>query len=530
MVSIRSISNLSNKRLKWLANDDSWIVNLLVLGLVFGFIWHIQPFIVLPLNSGFYQDSGFLIYEYFSVTRLSLLIGCVGFSYTLFLTIKHEEVSWNSVPKWLRSIILTCVVLLSWAYGFTETNYFYNKTYSADKIFLLILAYLTIRRPQFAFLFLLQAYLLSKQFAFALPVSYTFTDKQIIYDILFGFSVFQGLKLICFKNVSWHCFLIIVLLILCNWYFKAGLGKIIVGWQYHNSLYNLFIASTAYDWLYQFPKLKSTLGSSLYEMKGIVEYLTLLVEFLCPLILLIRRNWFKYILASFIIFHLLVYLSSGIFFWKWIALEIVLIIITYKWPEILNISKQMKVIYVLFLVLFFFLSPTTSLVWYDTPFLQKYEFYLLNGSEERKLDASFFSPYDVIFAQNRFSFLNERPIYTRTYGSTTNLTTLFEANEAVAANRLPKFTSPVAIEYNQAKEEMFLEFVQEFVNNKLKNDVKWVNWFDAPMHIHQGENQQNFGEFRKANSIRIVYKELLTLPNLNFKEVYKDERVIKLQE
>ena len=530
MVSVRSVSSFLNNQLRGLANNDSLVSNLLVLGLVFSFIWYVQPFIVLPLNSGFYKESEFIIYEYFSINRLSFLIGCVGFSSPLFLNIKREEASWSSVPDWIRSIIITCVVLLAWAYGFTETNYFYNKTYLADKIFLLILAFLTIRRPQFTFLFLLQAYLLSKQFAYALPASYTFTDKQIIYDILFGFSVFQGLKLICFKNVSWHCFLIITLLILCNWYFKAGLGKIVVGWQNHNSLYNLFMASTAHDWLFQFPKLKSTLGGSLYTMKGIIEYLTLLVEFLFPLILLVRRNWFKYIVASFIIFHILVYLSSGIFFWKWIALEIVLIILAYKWPEMLNISKQMKVLYVLSMILLFFISPTTSLVWYDTPYLQKHEFYLLNGSEEIKLDASFFSPYDVIFAQNRFSFLSQRPTYTRTYGSTTDLTTLLEANEAVLTRRLPQFTSAAAIEYNKEKEEMFLIFVQKFANNKLKNDVKWVNWFDAPMHIHQGVNQQNFDEFNKACSLRIVYKELLTLPNLKFKEVYKDEQVIKLQE
>jgi len=530
MVSVRSVSNLLNKQLRWLANDDSLDTNLLVLGLVFGFIWHVQPFIILPLNSGFYKESEFLIYEYFSINRLSFLIGCVGVSSPLFLNIKREEVSWSSVPKWIRSIIITCVVLLAWAYGFTETNYFYNKTYLADKIFLLILAFLTIRRPQFTFLFLLQAYLLSKQFAFALPVSYTFTDKQIIYDILFGFSVFQGLKSICFKNVSWHCFLIITLLILCNWYFKAGLGKIVVGWQNHNSLYNLFMASVAHDWLYQFPKLKLALGSILYQLKGIIEYLTLLVEFLFPLILLFRRAWFKYLMISFIIFHLLVYLTSGIFFWKWIVLEIILIVASYKWSEMLDFSWRLKLVYFFSLVLFFFLSPTTSLVWYDTPFVQKHQFSLLSDSQEIKLDASFFSPYDVIFAQNRFSFLSQRPTYTRTYGSTTDLTTLFEANDAVVAGRLPQFTSAAAIEYNKEKEEMFLTFVQEFANNKLKNDVKWVNWFDAPMHIHQGVNQQNFDEFNKARSLRIVYKELLTLPNLKFKEVYKDERVIKLQE
>lgn len=322
---------------------------------------------------------------------------------------------------------------------------------------------------------------------------------------------------------------VVVLLILCNWYFKAGLGKIIVDWQNHNALYNLFMASVAHDWLYQFPQLKNWIGTSLYQMKGIIEYLTLFIEFLFPLILLFKRSWFKYIMGSFIIFHLLVYLTSGIFFWKWIVLEVVLIITSFKWSGMLRFSFRQKAIYIGALVLFYFASPTTSLVWYDTPFLQKFEFYLVDETQEKKLDASFFSPFDVVFAQNRFSFINQRPTYTRTYGATTSLNTLIEANDAVKKNGTPNFDFAGVVDYDMEKENAFICFIQQFVGNKLNRDVKWVNWVDAPMHIHQGQNQQNFEAFKEADTLKVVYKELLTLSNLTFKEIYRDERMIQLQ-
>ncbi|WP_139135245.1 hypothetical protein [Roseivirga sp. 4D4] len=458
------------------------------------------------------------------MSKLSLLVAICVTAYAAFLSLSWNKIrDWSSIPPWVKVVVMTCVLLLLWAYACSEHNYFYDRSFLLDKALFVIIGLAAFFRPQFIPVFLLQAYLLSKQFSFALPSAYTYTDKQIIFDILFGFSVFYFLKTTIAKNVLWSTFTMLVLLIICNWYFKAGLGKILVGWQHHNSLYNLFMASTAYDWLYQFPELKTVLAKTLSHSRGVIEYATLVIEFLFPLILFWKRSWFRIVIGAFIVFHLTVFITSGIFFWKWAVLEFVLMALTWRYADMIQFGEKSYLLsYVSLLIITYLISPTTSLVWYDTPFVQKYTLSLVDDKKlEYNLDPSFFSPYDVIFAQNRFAFLSERPVYTGTYGSTTSLETLKEANLAVEEVRLPAFSTRGDIQYSESKKEDFLFFVQTFVQNKLQNDVKWVSWIDAPMHIHQGANQQNISIEENIVGIKLTYEELLTLPSNSFRTLFK---------
>ncbi|MEQ9424516.1 MAG: hypothetical protein RJQ09_08875 [Cyclobacteriaceae bacterium] len=394
----------------------------------------------------------------------------------------------------------------------------------------------SILNPIFVIFFVFEVAIISNQFSFPDCFSYSYTDKKIIFDILLTFWLFTIFRLRISK-IPWHLFTITVFAIIGNWYLLAGIGKLGIDWHSNNHLSKLFLASVRHGWLSGFDNLVDIIHNFTVKYDPILTYGTYLVEIILPLLLILKRKLTIAILVIFIFFHISIFVSSGIFFWKWIITEIVLILVIVISYRHNFFTLRNYLIYVICLLVAPLFYSNLKLSWLDSGIINYYSFYLKSGSDELiKLDASFFSPYDLVFAQNRFFFHTDRHHLSNTYGSNFNQEAVELINKSEVMTN-PFFDSLRNVygknDFDVTKAAKFELFLNKFITNKLDNDRKLISYLDPPMHITQGQNQQNFDQLQtlgeSPGELIMIYQEEQLFNIGKNKVFYSDTTSIKLK-
>ncbi len=449
-----------------------------------------------------------------------------------------RPLKWNEIGKLSRYLFWTVLIIQTYTIAMMEYNHYHAEWFLADRILHFLLAGVVIWNPYFLPVYILQLVLLTNQLEVPDVVDYDRTHKSLILPILWSFWVFTVLYKNSFEKLRWTSFVLIFLSILSAWFMDAGIGKIKINWAEENNLYNMLAASTDAGWLHFLSSdTLKTLGEFVRENHKLLQYGGLVVEVLFPLLLLWHRKIAAFCLVGFAFFHLLVYTLSGIFFWQWMVMElIVLLVILYdkKYAQKL-FTKSNLAIYYLLLLINPFLIKITDLAWLDCGFINSYTFYLINDEgKAKRLDSSFFSPYDVGFAKNRFYFARNEKHLTGTLGQCLDENVLkmvgnwHSKSDTSNLVNLENYRTKKGLQsYNEDKAERFRYFLKTFTRDKLKNDPKWISNIDMPIHIQQGENQQNF-DFENAQKLKMVYAEKVALPHLHYFIVKKDSILLDL--
>ena len=159
------------------------------------------------------------------------------------------------------------------------------------------------------------------------PASVTLTDKRMLIDVIIASGLVILISLFFRKFLS-DLFLIMVLFIIGSQYFYPGLAKINAGpnfysWIIDNSISNIATASIMHGWKISFLSTSSQL--ILNKFFSNVQYLLgfwVLITQLSALLIFYNRRFTIFLLFEFAILHLGILLMSGIFFWKWILVDV----------------------------------------------------------------------------------------------------------------------------------------------------------------------------------------------------------------
>ena len=164
--------------------------------------------------------------------------------------------------------------------------------------------------------------------------------------------------------------------------------------------------------------------------------------------------------------------------------------------------------HIFYIFLFFAFPSATKLGWFDTHLVTLHKIYAVDEfGNETKLDASFFAPYDVVFAQNRFQKMVDNKTICDIYGSINeekqarslyDLKNNDEIKKYINENGTNKFNSTNFIKMQQ--------FIAKFVNNKSNSSDYFP--ISSPMHIWQGDNQKKLQ--LKPSKIVFRYFEINT--------------------
>ena len=489
-----------------------------------------------PVSEAQY-DGSLLLTTIFEFRRrillaLGLLLAAAG-----ALTV-YRPARFRDVGRLSRYLFLCVIVIQTYTIAVMDFNHYHGAWFLADRILLVALAVYAVINPYSLPLYLIQLVLLTNQLEVPDVVDYDRTHKSLILPILLSFWAFFVLKQWFAQRIRWTSFVLILLSILSSWYLKAGIAKYQIDWPNSNNIYNMLAAAVDAGWLHTLDiGWLQQVGALVNEHHVALQYGGLIVEILLPLLLLLHRRVALVCLAGFISFHALVYALSGIFFWQWIVMELIVmgVLVVDEAYATRLFTRENLVIYFALLLLNPLVIRITKLAWLDCGYVNSYTFYLLdNQGREKKLDSSFFAPYDVGFAKNRFYYLRQEKHLARTLGQCYDpeLVTLVAAwpDHPTVENRqsADDYRNAHGMEgYQLDKSEAFIRFLQVFTKDKLAHDPQLISLIDVPLHMEQGENQQNL-QMEGVAAMKIVYEEKVVLPELQVERVVADSIIVPL--
>jgi len=323
---------------------------------------------------------------------------------------------------------------------YISSNYLYHAQYlSYARWLALISAVAALFRPTFIIfpmLFIFQSKHLAYMFT-GIPI--TGTDYLPVIEIGMLLGIISFVYSLALKspnlNISKNTFkykniqyfdLAIILCVSIHFgnYFYSGLYKLlleggIASWVQTNKTYYLLLnAYTSghlpishyqelFKYVYEF-----------YRDNYILSNLFIVVSQLISLIILYRIRWACALIILYDIIHLIIFITTGIFFWKWILLNILLVISLSK----INIKVLPISIFALAILctltartLFF----TAKLAWYDTPALNDAHIIAVsNEGKEYRAPSNYFLDTSVTYAQQRVGWPYIGHFPTKTFGTT----------------------------------------------------------------------------------------------------------------
>jgi len=193
-------------------------------------------------------------------------------------------------------------------------------------------------------------------------------------------------------------------------YFLAAKEKIKYNWQNINKLKNLVFCS------------KEQLNWRIIENNRLINFISntslfaMILQLLSPLLLFPGFVVYKYqlflMICALIGFHFLVFVSSGLNFWKWAITLAAMSILTISLSfEEYATSPVYHLLYISSFIYGAFVSKIPiGLGWLDSPLNKVYKIYFKyeNDDTPYRVRPRHIYPWDILISQNRFSFLTPR--------------------------------------------------------------------------------------------------------------------------
>lgn len=208
-------------------------------------------------------------------------------------------------------------------------------------------------------------------------------------------------------------FLITIVCIHFGNYFYSGLGKTglfsspvnasgVLDWLWNNATYYL-VLNTWYSGHLPLAAIKGAPQAAYETLRFFVlpmNFIVLATQLIC-LFCVFRVAFIKYITIFYDVMHVAIFLTSGIFFWKWIIFNTALATALHR-HKAFHIPKSIGLFF-MFVVLaspsLFFIA---RLAWFDTRSFNNAYFEAVDAQgQSYKVPTNYFGPMSVTFAQGR---------------------------------------------------------------------------------------------------------------------------------
>lgn len=407
------------------------------------------------------------------------------------LAIAFRHLKWSnwSEGRKIRGFVIVVTLTLGWAFSTYQYNFYLGQAHYLDRLILAGLVLAVAWHPGFLPLFIMVALLIVNQFDVPLH-RYSWTDKLVLFDILVLATSFALLRVILRKANS-KVFITFAFSLLASHYFYSGIRKLELGWLSVDQLAYLFHAAYDNGWL-QF--IGAAGFDRVYAFLELFNFpmlvFTLIVEAGAIVAFVHRRLAVAFCLGWFAM-HGGIFLSSGIFFWKWMILDVCFAIYLWRNPIRLEAGRFARhlpaAVSMALIACSILLWDTETLGWYDTPLSGVFRAEAIDGGERpQEIAPRDMAPFDFPFAQGRFQYLSEEPVLVGTLGTTSDLALLesiesistIEEFDALKARR--ERTRP-----NRRKVRRLEKFYKKYFRtlNEREGRGTILNVIGAPQHI-----------------------------------------------
>jgi hypothetical protein len=404
--------------------------------------------------------------------------------------VRRKKTTWEAMQdgRVVRIVIGVACVVSAWAFSTYDFNVYLGQAHLLDRALLVALAAAVFWTPKVVAVFLPYVMLIVDQFNH--PFRFGQADKTLLFKALMLFVAFLLLRLVL--DIPGRMFIYATGILVAGNFVLSGVDKLRIGWL-SNDLSHLWMSAH----INGFPGWMSTkaaldIGDFIHRFNVLLLAGTLLIE-----IGFVALWWFRRatpaILVAGVMLHVAIFLSSGIFFWKWIVLELALAGAVYVigWQRVVDAvggrwpAAALSTVLILAAPLY---AEPVSLSWLDSPVTYSFELSAITPDGRVPVARHFFSPYDLVFSQNRFTFLSDEPTPVGTFASTASKQRLSELLAVRTCSDLDLLESRLPGRPKLGQRRAFERFVRTYMKGSrapADRGLGWrvLEWVQAPPHI-----------------------------------------------
>lgn len=411
----------------------------------------------------------------------------------------RSRLTWDKLnlgsAKWY---LLGNVVLLGWFSAFYEYNYFFASGHWWDRVLVVGFSLLSFLHPVFVAPLLITSLVIFSQLLAMSTSNFTigsfmFLDVMPIYQMLFLGVSFLYLRTVTNLRVSalWLGWILVV----ASNYFYTGLAKAHAGthlldWALNYRPDYFFGWARYRDWVDFWPQfLQDQMLVFLRTFRQPINFATFLGEL--AMIFVLLNQWVTFTLLIFsTLLHLAIFTFSGMLFWKWIVVNVLLILTLYGADTELYAPDSHRAVFVCSILFVLGLSMFHGqyLAWWETPYMHRYDVEVQTTTEQRyTLPPSSFGPYARYFhfQESRHNYVLDEKIL-RTFTNDRNLA--LSINERLTGTaKLNRVKKELGTNYyHPEKANEFRNFLEQFITNHTKYKTRlhrWLGYISPPAHI-----------------------------------------------
>ncbi|WP_164100405.1 hypothetical protein [Candidatus Laterigemmans baculatus] len=337
-----------------------------------------------------------------------------------------KSVAWSvlEIGRLPQILILSSGVPLAWAMTTYDPNFYVEQFHATDRLLAVIFLVGSVAHPCFLPLLITQLYLIMGQFE--VPLTNANIDKQLGFELLTLAMVPPVLKIARIR-LRPQDFLLATLVVIGTFYLKPGLGKLVINWVAWEQPAFLFPHAVYQNgWL---GWLSEDMQARLYRFMAagaVPMTVATIVTELGVILLAVRRRSAIILLFACTALHLGIFVSAGIFFWKWIAIDLTMAAYLWRMNEqtklqCFSLPTGALAAFAMLALMPIYKAPA-NLAWYDTPLTPRYsiEFVGTSGTTYQ-VPPYRLAPFDISFAQGMLFFADPRPHLTAGLGGVVDL-------------------------------------------------------------------------------------------------------------
>jgi len=429
-------------------------------------------------------------WEYSPLVTLASLIILTTTTAYLALTAKWSDIA--SQP--LRLFLLIVIAIVVWRNSTYEYNYIYDSAYHFDRLAIILLGLLCIWRPVFVLYVSLVTFIIQNQFLMPGVDSYSTAQVSMPIKIIFAFSMYFLYSHFISRKPEQLLIWTIAIIILAH-YWVPAYQKYTIDWFKHGQIHNMMAASYAGGWLgFVSNSGMSSFIATLSKLNPLLMIITLIFE-TAVIIALLNRKLLIFLLFVAIVFHILVFVQSGICFWQWALIDAAFIHLLLRNKQSLPDNKILLLLSFVLIGSSHLWSGAARLGWHDVPVSYNYFVDVTSESGEKIiLPPSYFAPYEYSFSLGHLRHLSNESLPPISWGATHDLEFASSLSNAKTKqdvmSLLLERSVPVFDSSNAEKTDAFLTNYLQTKQLRSKTPF-WFDYFSAPLYIYTGSSNRH---------------------------------------
>lgn len=503
----RRLSGFERRACQWA--HRSWVVQFGLLALVFALLHNFFSKMLYKFPQEIYDES-FIGLGWFAkpkrlVILLVLFAVCVWF---------RKRLTWKRLgSRWVRVLLSATLIVMTWNLATFGFNHYTGHGYWIDRLLLVGLTALALWHPKWVVLLLGHSLLYLGQQRLSIGDIET-TDKFPLIDtmvVIVAFMLIRSFLPIRRRSLVW--FLLVLQSI--N-YFAPGIAKLIVvsdplAWVTENPLEALVATGYHHGWFYwtDLATVESLAGVAA-SVGLILAIFTILNELGFALAPIGRRIGAAFLCLA-IGMHLGIFTLTGIFFWKWILFDALLLACLLRMRRDPKPTRKRRIIAVIVLFACFPLYARPEFLgWMDTRVSETYFYEVVTESGEvYRIDQADMSPYDITIEQGGMHYANPSKVITYHWDSAKHPEQAAAINAIRTEAELRDFIDQHGeVQFNPERNTELKRFWTRYLRhaNQHAGEYRWLNRIGPPTHMQVRSGGDRYDFAQPAKTLRVRFQ------------------------